>query len=214
MGTYVYIDGFNFYYRVFKNRSRKNHPPRSHKWLNFLTLSTLLMPGQSIDWIGYFTAYVSPTPTDPDQPARQRAYLEALKTLPCLEVIPGQFLSVKKKGIPVGSPTQQIVEFRTFEEKGSDVNLACRLVLDGATGKFTEALVITNDGDLAEPIRVVTQDLHLPVTLCSPDLTVNGTLRKVATTAGPLDLTLLKKCLFPDQMVSATGIPISKPATW
>ena len=129
MGVNVYIDGFNFYYRVFKNSARTHHPPRGYKWLNFLALSEYLTPARSIDWIGYFTAYVSPTPTDPDQPARQRAYLKALKTLPCLEIIPGQFLSVKKMGILVGSPTQQVVQFKTFEEKGSDVNLACRLVL-------------------------------------------------------------------------------------
>lgn len=106
------------------------------------------------------------------------------------------------------------MRFKTFEEKGSDVNLACQLVLDAARGSFSEALVITNDGDLQEPIRVVTQDLHLPVTVVSPDLTINGTIRKVATTATLLDVTLLKRCLFPNELVNAGGWRISKPAAW
>lgn len=214
MGVYVYIDGFNFYHRVFKNRARKHQPPQSYKWLDLLKLSQCLMPGQQIDWIGYFTAYVKPRPSDPDQPNRQRAYLEAIKTIRCLEVIAGQFLEVEKSGVPLGGPPNQTVRFKTFEEKGSDVNIACRLVLDGARGSFSQALVITNDGDLREPIRIVTQDLNVPVILVSPDLTVNGTIRNVATAAVPLDIKLLKHCLFPNQLMNANGIPISKPKAW
>jgi hypothetical protein len=214
MGVYVYIDGFNFYYRLFKNRARRHQLPKNYKWLDLLKLSQTLLPGQPIDWIGYFTAYIRPSPNDPDQPVRQRAYIEAIKTIPCLEVIAGQFLEVEKSGVPIGAPPNHIVRFKTFEEKGSDVNLACRLVLDGARGSFSEALVITNDGDLQEPIRVVTQDLRLPVRVISPDLTVNGTIRKVATSAAPLDVKLLKRCLFPAQLVNADGVPISKPAAW
>ena len=95
MGVYVYIDGFNFYHRIFKNRARKHQLPRRYKWLDMLKLSQAMMPGRSIDWIGYFTAYVRPRSSDPDQPIRQRAYIEALKTIPCLEVVAGQFLEVE-----------------------------------------------------------------------------------------------------------------------
>jgi hypothetical protein len=123
MGVYVYVDSFNFYYRLFKNAHRKHKVPRRYKWLDLLTLSQILMPGHSIDWIGYFTAYVTPRTTDPDQSARQRAYIEALKTIPCLEVVAGQFLEVEKNGVPFGSSSSKVVRFRTFEEKWSDVTL-------------------------------------------------------------------------------------------
>jgi hypothetical protein len=82
MGVYVYVDGFNFYYRLFKNRGRRNPIPQSYKWLDLLKLSQVLLPGRSIDWIGYFTAYVRPKLDDPEQANRQRAYLEAIKTIP------------------------------------------------------------------------------------------------------------------------------------
>lgn len=39
------------------------------------------------------------------------------------------------------------------EEKGSDVNLATRLILDGLDGLWEEAIVISNDSDLESPIR-------------------------------------------------------------
>jgi hypothetical protein len=40
------------------------------------------------------------------------------------------------------------------EEKGSDVNLATCLLIDAFDKAFDAAVVITNDSDLAEPIRV------------------------------------------------------------
>lgn len=60
MGVYVYIDGSNFYSRLFKNHSRRHRLPKNYKWLDLLKLSQALLPGQSIDWIGYFTAYIRP----------------------------------------------------------------------------------------------------------------------------------------------------------
>ena len=65
-----------------------------------------------------------------------------------------------------------------------------------------------------EPIRIVSQDLTLPVTVISPDLTVNGTVRNVATVALPLDVKLLKHCLYPDQSVNADVVRVSKPVQW
>jgi hypothetical protein len=41
------------------------------------------------------------------------------------------------------------------EEKGSDVNLASYLLVDGFAGEYDIAIVVSNDSDLAEPIRLV-----------------------------------------------------------
>ena len=45
------------------------------------------------------------------------------------------------------------VRIRDTEEKGSDVNLATRLLVGGFTGDYQQAVVISNDSDLATPIR-------------------------------------------------------------
>jgi hypothetical protein len=47
----------------------------------------------------------------------------------------------------------------------SDVNLGVHLVRDGFKGAFDVAAVLTNDTDLVEPIRIVTKEIRLPVTL-------------------------------------------------
>ncbi len=214
MGVYVYIDGFNFYYRTFKNSLRMNPFPPHYKWLNLLALSQRLAPGQSIDWIGYFTAYVKPNPSDPDQALRQRAYIEALRTLPRMEIVPGKFQSVVKRGVPHDSPGGKPISIDTFEEKGSDVNIAARLVWDAARGVFSEAYVISNDSDLTEAIRIATQEAGRVVHVLSPDISVNAAFRRVATSAAPLDTKLFKRCLFPETLTNAAGVPITRPTRW
>ena len=214
MGVYVYVDGFNLYYRLYKNGRRRFPLPEHYKWLNLLELCRQLAPGQDIDWIGYFTAFVSPNPRDSQQHVRQRAYIEALRTISCLEVVPGNFQPTTKRGVPHGQPNTQARLFDTFEEKGSDVNLASRLVWDAARDAFSEAFVISNDSDLAEAVRIATKEAGKSVHVISPDINVSSALTIVATSATPLDTKLLKKCLFPETLSNANGVLISRPDTW
>jgi uncharacterized LabA/DUF88 family protein len=84
MRTYVYIDGFNLYYGALKNTG--------YKWLNLRVLIELLVPPpNTIDRIKYFTARVSGA-ANPDSPRRQQIYLNALRTVPGVEVHFGNFL--------------------------------------------------------------------------------------------------------------------------
>ena len=64
----------------------------------------------------------------------------------------------------------QVARVRKTEEKGSDVNLGVHLVRDAFKGYFDTAAVLTNDTDLCEPLRIVTQELNLPVILLSPEV--------------------------------------------
>ncbi|MDQ3779786.1 MAG: NYN domain-containing protein [Chloroflexota bacterium] len=214
MGVYVYIDGFNFYYGLFKNKRRYHQLPAHYKWLDLLKLSQAIAPDTTIAWIGYFTAYVKQVPRDPDQHLRQRAYIEALRTLTNLEVIPGNFQPTTKWGVPHQSISTQPMKFDTFEEKGSDVNLAVRLVWDAAQDAFSEAVVISNDSDLREAVRIVTQEARKPVRVVSPDVSVNNALKAVATRAAPLDVRLFKRCLFAETLTNSDGVIISRPSAW
>jgi hypothetical protein len=54
------------------------------------------------------------------------------------------------------------------EEKGSDVNLGAHLIRDGYLKKYDVAAVLTNDPDLAEPLRIVAEELKLPIVLLTP----------------------------------------------
>lgn len=85
MRTYVYVDGFNLYYGAVKDTR--------YKWLNLVELTRQIIPaGHSIDKVKYFTARVSGA-HDPGAPARQQVYLNALRTLPDVEIHFGSFLA-------------------------------------------------------------------------------------------------------------------------
>lgn len=49
------------------------------------------------------------------------------------------------------------------EEKGSDVSLGARMVFDRCNGAYDIAVIVSNDSDLLEPVRLVVQELGLPV---------------------------------------------------
>jgi hypothetical protein len=78
---------------------------------------------------------------------------------------------------PPGGPNTVVV--RKTEEKGSDVNLATFLPVDGFDGLYDEAIVITDDSDLAEPIRQANARFGR-VHVLSPRTAATSELRQVA----------------------------------
>jgi uncharacterized LabA/DUF88 family protein len=152
VATNVYIDGFNLYYG-----SVKNTP---YRWLDLEAFCRHLLPNDDIRGIRYFTARVSGK-VDPDAPNRQAMYLRALGTLPLVSVHFGTFLT-NKVWMPLVAPTtkgpRKVEVFKT-EEKGSDVNLASWLLLDVFRKACDTVVVISNDSDLAEPVRIARHEL-------------------------------------------------------
>ena len=205
MRTNVYIDGFNLYYGAIKNTA--------FKWLDLSKLCSLILPKDQIQDIKYFTALVKGRPQDPMQPIRQQAYLRALKTIPNLSIIYGDFLTHPQKMVKTGSNPRQWVTVDKTEEKGSDVNLASHLLLDAFTGNFDLAVLITNDSDLAEPVRMVKQIVNLPVGIINPHQHHSVTLKQYATFMRRIRQNHLRQSQFPHTMTDAKG-SFHKPSIW
>lgn len=205
MRTYVYVDGFNFYYRVVKGTR--------YKWLDLLTLCRLLLPAHQVLRIKYFTAYVSARPNDPDIPARQQTYLRALRTIPNLEIILGQFVQRPTTLPVVGSNPIQFATVLRTEEKGSDVNLASHLLNDGHRGRYEAAIIISDDSDLVEPIRMVKEELGLVVGILTSQQRPGYSLFQHATFCKRIREGVLKASQFPDVLQDGTG-SFHKPPTW
>lgn len=208
MNTYVYVDGFNLYYGAVKGTP--------YKWLNILDLSQRLLPKNNIVKIKYFTALVTARPGDPDQPNRQQIYLRALRTLPNLEIIYGHFLQhpVKMPLVSSLGGTIRYANVMKTEEKGSDVNLAAHMVNDGYKSLYQVAVLISNDSDLVEPIKIVRSELHLPVIVLNPrPSTPSHELRKYASFVKPIRQSVLANSQFPDELTDAIGT-FHKPPRW
>jgi uncharacterized LabA/DUF88 family protein len=160
--TNVYIDGFNLYYGALRKTP--------YRWVNLRTLCQLLLPKNSIAEIKYFTARVTARPNDPDQAVRQQLYFRALETLPGLSIHYGHFLTheVMMPLVSVPGRPQQYARVIKTEEKGSDVNLATHLLHDAHMGRFDVAVIVSNDSDLLEPIKIVRGQLGRKVGILNP----------------------------------------------
>jgi hypothetical protein len=135
------------------------------KWLDLVAFCRAALPRNDVQLVRYFTAPLDPSRGRDGQRARQEAYPAALRTTPGLVTHYGQFVEHAKLqwlvDAPLRGPKKALVWIP--EEKGSDVNLASHLLVDGFTGHYEVAVVVSNDADLLEPVRLVRTVLGLPV---------------------------------------------------
>lgn len=238
MRTYIYVDGFNFYYGAVKGTP--------YKWLNFKVLfKKLLAPHHQILRIKYFTALVSGK-FDPEQPARQKTFIRALETqIPEIEVYYGSFTTHeviarlacpsnvftgpfkvpvhKAEGAGADVKLAQLActskKYRgpfkapvyKTEEKGSDVNLAVHLVNDAWENLFDCAVIVSNDSDLAEALRIVRGKGKMIGLINPRDRTPARELMKYAHFHKKVREGVLRDSQFPDQI---PGTTLTKPADW
>ncbi len=207
--TNLYIDGFNLYYRALKDTP--------FRWLDLRKLAETLFPSDSIHRVCYFTARLDVRPGNPGQAQRQLIYLRALATLPGFRAYYGTFRSGIRRR-PLAEPIEGLPDYvlvRDSEEKGSDVNLATRLLVDGFNSEYEQAVIVSNDADFAGAMRHVRDDLGLRVTLVNPDARNRSPrdLADSATYVKRLWKSHLRRSQFPDTLRDEVGV-ITKPASW
>jgi uncharacterized LabA/DUF88 family protein len=209
MRTRVYVDGYNLYYACLRRSP--------YKWLNLHQLAQTQLPRNNIEKVRYFTARVSARPHDPDQPQRQQTYFRALQTVPQIEIHRGHFLTHE-----VTMPDAQAWQAGQFkavrviktEEKGSDVNLATYLLMDAVDDLFDAAVIISNDSDLKEPIRLVRDRFGKRIGLLSPrGARISGALKPLAHFVRSFGPNALADAQFPDQLSDSIGT-VTKPKSW
>jgi hypothetical protein len=175
----VYVDGFNLYFGA---RAICGRGTPGWRWLDIRALTNELLAerwaprGAAITRIVYCTARVSGA-EDPTSPTDQDIYIRALRHHHSVtHVTLGSFVS-RVKMAPLAErdgrlararwPVQVrdatgantrgasfMVSYLDREEKGTDVNLATHLLVDVLTEAVDAVVVISNDSDLALPIRV------------------------------------------------------------
>jgi uncharacterized LabA/DUF88 family protein len=202
--TIVYVDGFNLYYGCLKGTP--------YRWLNLLSFSLRLLPAHDILQIKYFTALVTPRPTNPGQAARQQTYLRATQTIPNLQIIYGHFLTHEIM-MPLAPPRTGHVKVIKTEEKGSDVNIAVHLISDGFRNVYDAAVIVSNDSDLLPPIKFVKEELGKLVGILNPQKHPSVVLAATAHFVKNIRPTVLRNSQFPSTLTDARGT-FTKPAGW
>lgn len=191
----VYVDGFNLYFgaRSVCGRGTRDWRWLDVRAVAERVLSwEWLERGAYVDRVVYCTARVSGA-EDRTSPADQDVYLRALRAYGSVDWIAFGTFVTRAKVAPLAErdgrgrprlararwPLQTrdahgadmpgatfMVSYLDREEKGTDVNLATHLLIDVLGGRVDAAIVISNDSDLALPIKVAR--VNVPVGLVNP----------------------------------------------
>ena len=201
--TIVYIDGFNLYYRLKKPLC---------KWLDIQKLSKFYLNPQQHDIrkIKYFTALVKRNSDDNSNIIHQNIYLRAIRTIPNLKIIFGQFKKRQVRGVLCDSEDRKqlnknIVKIEKWEEKMSDVYIATHVVADAYQNKCECAVLISNDADLTPPLLHIKHKLNKLVIVISPYEKINAELKKSSHFYRAVSPDVLEQCQFPDKMRDTKG---------
>ncbi len=179
----------------------------------------MLLEDYDVIKIRYFTADISATPFDLSRASRQQIYLRALGTNSKIVIHKGKFRTDPKimplhpyqfdaTGLPL------TVKVKKTEEKGSDVNLASHLLLDAFRNSSDLYIVLSNDSDLVEPLRVLKDDLEKRTGIIFPTDRPSKVL--IGTRVDIIRIVrqgVLASSQFADVLHDANGI-ITKPQTW
>lgn len=190
----AYIDGYNLYYGA-RSLCGRGTPGWRWLDVRALTNHVVgfqgAWQGAVLDRVVYCTARID-AKTNPSAQADQDVYLKALIAAHSVDHIEyGNYVARTKTALladygkngpePVtskwplmvrdqhGAPVpdaQFMVRYLHLEEKGSDVNVASHLLVDVLSGAVDAAVVISNDSDLALPIRIARE--RVPVGLINP----------------------------------------------
>lgn len=233
MKTYVYIDGFNLYYGCLKDSPYKwlDIKALSQK---------LLKSENNIVKIKYFTARASDKIKEGTSARQQRYIqalesipeceiywgnfvtrdklrkIASFTTSQEFDIAKIKQILVEKNGLSlkkadsVIESTWKYASVLITEEKGSDVNLASHLIHDAHQNAFDTALVISNDTDLREPIRITVHEIGKKVGIACPHQRIAPSLSDIPPTfIRHISSNHLKSSQFPSIITN-----IEKPDRW
>ena len=195
----VYIDGFNLYYGI------RSTGKTTLKWLDIEKLAHgFLRPNTHLEQVKYFTAMVK---VREGEIPRQKLYLRALEHH-CnkLTIIKGRFL---KKGEICRNCNHYN---STFEEKKTDVNIACEMLADAYENRCDVAFLVSGDSDLVTAVEKI-RAIGKKVIIVSPPRRKSFELNRVASASLHIDQNRLKKCLLPAE-ISIGKKTITMPEEW
>ena len=197
----TYIDGFNLY------NGLKDKHGRKYMWLDLQALaSTLLLPGQDLVGVSYFSARVRGEASG----NRQADYIDALRAYcPLLTIVEGRF---QEKHIRCRTCGDVRI---SYEEKETDVSIAVTLVEDAVCGRYDRAILISADSDLCPAIRTVRRVAPTKQIIAAfPPRRASGELGRTAHAFFTIPDSKIRKSLLPDTVTTTSGVVLKRPSRW
>ncbi|GGF15540.1 hypothetical protein GCM10011399_06670 [Subtercola lobariae] len=197
----AYVDGFNLYNGI--------HDAFQHRylWLDLVKLLENLRPANDLVTVKYFTSTLL---DEPDAQGRQAEYIGALeaKYPGRIEVVMGRYQRKKMVCKVCG------VQWTSYEEKETDVNIAVEIVSDALAGKAQSLYVISADSDLTPAIKLIQR--HQPTVFAMaffPPRRKSDELLKLMPSSIVIGRQKLRDAQLPE-IVTTDSRAFARPAKW
>jgi len=199
----VYIDGFNLYYGIRTTRRAE------YLWLDLeaMARSFLDPETETLARVKYFTARVR---GNPGAGSRQKVYLKALAShCPNLEIHYGRFLAKKRECRRCGGV------YDLYEEKKTDVNIACHVLMDAFGGQYERIYIVSGDSDLVPAVDAAKRvNPSYRILIANPPKRKSEELCAAADASFSIKEKGLRASQLPETVESRTGRDLTRPARW
>jgi hypothetical protein len=208
--TFVYIDGYNLYFGVFRYRP-------SMKWPNFMSYFREIRPHDDVVAVRYFTAIIDPKAEESASRDRQEKLLMAFGAFPRISVILGRY---QDRTVKCGGACAE--KYVVPEEKKTDVNIAVKMIEDVSRGEVENIILVSGDSDLEPVVEFVrTHRPKISVQVYVPTIPGEGEptrrndyYRRIGVNVRDLPYLEFAR----HQMSAIVGLPdgtkVSRPAEW
>lgn len=198
----AYVDGFNLYHGL------KDQDGRKYLWLDLEALvKRLVRPSQTLVGVEYFTARVR---NKPASERRQATYLDALSASShLLTVVEARFQEKTHHCWSCGG------QWRSYEEKETDVSIAVKLLEDGVQQVYDTALLISGDSDMCPAVRSLKRICPTKrVVAAFPPKRHSGELQRVTNGHVRISRAYVRQSQLPSPVVTSIGIILRRPNYW
>jgi len=194
-----YVDGFNLYHAI-------DDLAQPHlKWLDLAALAaSLCRSSEVLTRTVYFSAIARWLP---DKAARHQAYVASLQSA-------GVVCHMARFNTKTVRCRSCGAEWRSREEKETDVHFALTFLEDAFDDLFDRAIIVSADGDYVPAVRAVRRRFpDKEVFLAAPPRRLGRARELSGTCSGRIEVTKgrLEKCLLPKDVITADGRRIRRP---
>lgn len=205
------MDGFNLYHSV--KAAEQVLPDRQLKWLDISSLCEsylhLIGDNTQLSEVHYFTAYAEHLKKkNPSKVRRHRAFVRAL-TARKVRVHLGHFRKKKDWSFELDR------WINAYEEKETDVAIACEVLAMALENKFDTAVLVTGDSDFAPVYRCFEE--HFPdkkLMFVFPFARASKELKLLCPQSFTMSKEAYGKFQLPEKVRLPSGKFVSMPDSW
>ncbi|TVP79652.1 MAG: NYN domain-containing protein [Puniceicoccaceae bacterium] len=209
--AFFFIDGFNLYHSILA--AEKLMPEEQLKWLDIPSFCRSYLPllGKDVDLgeVHYFSAYADHLQQEaPDKPERHRKFVRALTASKVIAHI-GRFY-------PKQVWSHQLTMWLdAYEEKETDVAIACKVLSLAQRNAFDVAVLVTGDSDFSPLARTFIQDFpHKKIRFAFPFARISKELKQICLDSFTISKEAYQKYQFPDKVRLPSKKFVTIPQEW